>query len=241
MKQLVFLTVLILAFSFGIFAQTNGNLCPQIKFTLPNKSIVSEEPTAFAVEVGKNDSEHKFRYEWTFSRGKILKGQGTAQIEFIANEEDAGANFTVSVKVSGLPKGCSDTYSDIFAVTPLLIREPFDDMRKIALDDYKARLDSFMISLSNTPHSEGLIALEFSKTDKQRYKISLLRNINKHFIFRKFDLTRITFAINEAEFEERTLLWHISAGGKFPEHVKNYQIVKAEELERKLKELFAKQ
>ena len=243
MKQVIFLTIFILAFCFDVFAQTSKNICPQIKFVSPNELIVPDKSSNFIVEVSEIPEKDNLRYEWTFSRGEILKGQGTKQIEFSANEEDAGANFTVSVKVKGLPKDCSDTYSDTFSVALLPIIEPIDDFGKIALDEYRARLDNFIVTLANSPNYEGLISLEFAENSRNGYKISLLRSINKHLIFRKFDLTRITFAIAKKNIDEKSLFWIISPDEKSPKYVyvkEDYQIVKAEELERKLKELFPK-
>ncbi len=243
MKQVTFLTIFILVFCFATFAQTDKNVCPQIKFVSPNNLIGLDKPTNFIVKVTSNEGKNNLLYEWTFSRGKILKGQGTTQIEFIPNEEDEGANVTASVMISGLPEGCSDTYSDTFAIETLAIIEPYDDFGKIALNDYRSRLDNLISKLANNPNSEGLITLEFAKNSRDKYKISLLRNINKQFIFRKFDLTRISFAIAKKNIHEQSVFWITSADEKRPKYVyvkEDYQIVKAEELERKLKELFPK-
>lgn len=239
MKQIIFLIISILIVCVAGLAQDGKIVCPQISFVLPNGAIGAEQPTIFAAEIDGYQGKDNLQYQWTFSKGEILRGQGTAQIEFIAKAVDEGANFTASVKVSGLPKSCTDTFSDTFTVAPSIIVDPLDEIGKIGLNDYKSRLDNFMASLLNNPTTEGLIDLQFDKNDTPKYKISLLRNIDKHFIFRKFDKTRITFAIAEVDSEERTLLWLVPAGAKFPNYTDtNHKLIKAEELKSVLKELF---
>src|SRR5215210_4367097 len=110
MKQIIFTVILILAFCFAAFAQTNKIACPEISFVLPNHMPHPDVPITFSAKVGETTEKYNLSYEWTVSRGKILQGQGTSNIEFLAAEEDAGANFNVSVKVIGLPKICSNSY-----------------------------------------------------------------------------------------------------------------------------------
>jgi hypothetical protein len=106
--------------------------------------------------------------------------------------------------------------------------------------EYLARIDSFIIPIKEYPKSEGLITIRFEKNDSQHYKISLLKKIYNVFVFRKFDLTRITFAISEDNFPEETTLWVVPLDAKFPKYVKDYTIIKAEELKQKINELFPK-
>ena len=240
MKQIVFTAIIIVASCFMAFAQTN-NFCPAIKLDLPNTIFFPDEIVAFSVKIDENSEKNNLTYEWSFSRGKILEGQGTPQIKFSAAKEDEGASVNVSVKVIGLPKDCNNNLTDIFGVDSLPIGEPVDYFGKIALDDRRYRLDSFIIQLANDPNAEGLIVLDLEEKDSRTYKTSLLKNICGHFTFRKFDLTRITFAISESKYEERTVLWIMSLENKPPEYVdENYRIIKAEEIRKNFKALFPK-
>lgn len=247
MKQIIFTTILTLAFCFAAFAHAAENKCPEISFDLPNQMIFPDEPVIFSVKVGENTEKYNLTYEWTFSRGKILKGDGTSQVEFLATEEDERTNVEVSVKIVGLPENCADTYSDIYGIASLPIGDPVATLGKPkptrkGVENYLSQIDGFMISVKDYPNSEGLITLLFEKKDSRNYKTSLLKKIYKHLIFREFDLTQITFAISEGDFEEQTNLWVVPPEAKFPKYVldENYKIIKAEEFNQKINELFPK-
>lgn len=241
MKQLIFAAVLILAGCFAVSAQTVNNKCPEINFVSPKEIIIPASSTLFVVEVGGDEKRNDLQYEWTFSVGKILSGQGTSRLEYIASEEYNGSNITVSVKINGLPENCSDTRSDTYGIAALPIIEPLDDFGRVSSNEYKTRIDSFLFTVANNPNSEGLINQMFDKKATRKYKISLLKSIIKFLSFRKFDLTKISFAISREETEERTLFWVTLAGGKYPKYIEtDCETIKAEELEKKLKELFPK-
>ena len=60
-----------------------------------------------------------------------------------------------------------------------------------------------------------------------------------HFISSKYDLTKITFAISESDFDEETILWIVPVGAKFPKYAdKEYKIIQAENLEQEFDYLF---
>lgn len=239
MRQVICVTILIAATCLNGFSQTSENICPQIEFVFPTQIIIPNEPTIFSVKVGEKAEQKNLRFEWTFSLGKILKGQGTSQIEFVASDEENGGNLTVRVKVVGLPNDCADTKTETFGIASLPIGEPVDNFGKTSLDTHRSRLDVFIAQLANNPNAEGLIHIDLAEEDSRSYKTSLLKNIYGHLIFRKFDVTRIVFAISERK-SERTVLWIVPAGGKFPKYVlnENYQIIRAEDLNQKLKNLF---
>lgn len=242
MKQTFFIPILILAFSFSVFAQTSENSCPQVNLRLPLKLIQYNIPTNFSVEFG-NEFVGKFEYIWTVSRGEIISGQGTSKIEFLAGEENSGTNVTVSIKIKGLPENCTDTVSDIAVIEQLIEGDPVDSFGKLkstteGFYGYLSTLDNFMVSLQNSPASEGLILIQFNSADSREYKISRLRKTYKHFVFRDFNPARITFVVSQSG-EEETSLWVVPPGAEFPKSVeKEYKIIKAENLEQELKDLF---
>ena len=179
MKQIIFTIILIFAFCFAAFAQTDKNPCTEIKFDLPNQVPFPEKPITFSVKVGGDTEKYKLSYEWTVSKGKILQGQGTSRIEFLAAEKDAATNVNVSVRVSGLPKDCPNTHSDIFGIGYIPEGDPIDRFGKIVLDDYKARLEGLRREIGNDPTAEGLITVTFDKKYSRANKIS---NLKKTFI-----------------------------------------------------------
>ena len=208
---------------------------------MPNGSIPVDEPVNFEVKTDETAKNYNLGYEWTVSSGRMLKGQGTSAIEFSAGENDSAININVSVKITGLPKDCSNTVSDSIGVIHIPESDPFDEIGKISLNDYKARLDSFLARVEGNSNYKGLIQLKFNKSDSQKYKKLLVKNIYNYLEFRKFDLTRISLAIYEDDYEEQTTLWIASPGADLPKSVrKDYKIIKAEELLQKLNQLFPK-
>ncbi|MCA1622518.1 MAG: hypothetical protein LC768_07950 [Acidobacteria bacterium] len=179
MKQIIFTVILILAFCFAAFAQANKNSCPKIILTLPHKPLFPKEFAYFIVKINEAE-KFNVEYLWTVSTGKIIQGQGTSKIEFLAGKENQGANVNVSVKVNGLPKNCTDTASDVIGIIQLPIGEPYGNLgkhksTKNGLLEYLATLDGFLISVRENGLSEGLIVLRFDKKDNRSYKISLLQ------------------------------------------------------------------
>lgn len=241
MKQIIFTIILILALCFAAFAQANENTCPKVEIVFPEEMLVPGQAVIFAAEIDESAKKYNLGYEWTFSKGKIIKGQGTSKIEFAASEEDEGSNITVAVKIIGLPKNCSDTISHIVAVIDIPEEDPLDEFGKIDLNIYRGRLDSLLARVESYPNAKGLIQLKFNKNDSQKHKKLRLKNIQKHLEFRNFDLTLISLAIFEDDFEEQTILWIIPPGAKPPKAVtKDYKIIKAEEIIQKINELFPK-
>lgn len=126
-----------------------------------------------------------------------------------------------------------------------IIGEPVEGFGKVSLDNYRARLESFLVAVKADPTYEGLIELKFNKRDSRNYKITLLKNIIKFLEQKKIDKSRITIAIAESGFE-RTELWIVPQGIKFPisrtrdyKRVsgENYEIIKAEKFEQKINNL----
>jgi hypothetical protein len=90
-----------------------------------------------------------------------------------------------------------------------------------------------------------LIELRFDESDSRNYKTSRLRSIINFLKYRKYDLSRLIFAISEGG-DEATTLWIVPPGAKLPASrrvpsqsisEKNNQIVKAEELFQRINEL----
>ena len=243
MKQIISSAILILVFCLAAFAQANENQCPKIKFISPNQLISSDDSTIFEVKVGEGTEKLNLSYEWTFSKGKIIRGQGTSQVEFLAMRENENTNINVSVKVVGLPKDCSNIYSDIYSVATRPIGEPADSFGKLRTSkEYLARIDSLFIELDNNSSYEGLIVIRFGKSNSRNYKISYFKNILRAINFRKYDITRLTFAISEDNSEEHTTFWIGSSINEFIEdYLKDdFKIIKGKELEQKINELFPK-
>jgi hypothetical protein len=243
MKQIIFTIILIFACSFWALAQTSETPCPKISLIGPQELINIDEITQFNVEVSKEAEENKIEYQWTASIGKIIEGQGTPEIKFSAGSENAGSNFIVSVKLIGLPENCANSVSGTFAARPPIIDRFYDMFGELPKKNYLyGRLDNFFVALRNDPTSEGLVVLEFDKKEKRAEKIKRLNEISKHLKFRKFDRTRLSFLIVEAD-KEYTRLYIVPAEAEITQVISESEvqnIIKGEVFDQKIKELFPK-
>lgn len=240
MKLIVFITILVFVFCFTVFAQEGENPCPKIRLLSPEGLLKSSEPTKFNVDINGIEKD-KIKYLWMVSSGKIIQGQGESEIEFLANDENAGSKVTVIVNIFGLPKNCPNSVSDWFVIEPD-ISDIFPDAEyeKISFKDEKTALDKILVRLSTVSDYEGFIILEFDKKDNRSYKVSRLNNILNHIKFRGFDINRFTFVIFEGDIE-KTELWVIPNNIELLEiKPKDYQIAKAEELKQIINKLFLK-
>jgi hypothetical protein len=183
-------------------------------------------------------------YEWKTSRGRIVKGQGTAAITFYAGEEDAGREAKVTVTAQGLSDGCEVTASGTVSVASLPEFDPMDEFgrvgpRKTELWDFLARLDTFMSYVQSNRRSEGFLVVDFNSKDTTQHKVQHLRRIYDHFAFRRVDLKRLTVALSEDSYPEKTTFmgtWPAKA--LVPKYVRGYRIINAEDYRANLGSLF---
>lgn len=248
-RKIIFTAIFVFAFCLVVSARDIKDAqCPKITVIGPDSTKQPGEPFSFTGKVVGDVEKSDISYFWTVSKGKILKGQNTSKIELTTTEDEENSTVNATLKIIGLPENCPNSATDIAVIASLPIGEPVESFGKIDLEDYKYRLDNFFIYLNQSLYSEGLIEIKFNRQDSQKYKISLLNEVNQFFEFRKYDKTRITFAISEGDYE-RTELWIVPQGAKFPKSrtetyerisEKSYKIVKAEDLEQKINEIFPK-
>lgn len=118
--------------------------------------------------------------------------------------------------------------------------EPLSSYAKASANEEKAHLDNLLITLSENETYEGVIILKFDKEISINKRIKRLQDIIRWAKFRKFDVNRISFMISE-DASEYTTLFALQENDKFFEDLrKDYKLAKAEEFERKIKELFPK-
>lgn len=217
--------------------------CPEIDLLLPNGVIEAEASATVVARLSGGFDYSSSALRWSLSKGKIASGQGTAAITFVTSEDDEGTNIKVTLSVGGLPPHCRSVASDLIGIASLPIGEPVDTLGKIgstkkAFWSFLSILDTYMSVVINSPNYEGVITVEFNRKDKRQEKVRHLKRILNHFGFRKFDLTRITFAVSEGNHPERTTLWTMPPDAKYPKYARDFQKIKAEEFNKKIKDLF---
>lgn len=244
MKQIIAGVIFILALSNADgFAQTDKDFCSEIKFAEEQRLLNPNKPAQINVELGEEFKSYKIKYLWAASGGKITRGQGTPAIELTPGLKDEGYNIFVTVKLDGLPENCLDTMSHTFAVARRAMDTPwFDSFLKLPKRVIEARLDNYLVALRNDPTADGLIALEFDKAESREKKIKRLNIILAHVNLRRFDKSRLKFLLSEAD-EEYTKLYIVPQGANLTRVFSESEvqsIIKGEEIERRMKELFPK-
>jgi hypothetical protein len=230
MKQITFTAILILAFCLAAFAQVSENSCPAIKLIGPAGITQPSEPVLYVAEIGKEAEKYNTEYIWTVRNGKIIEGQGTNSLKFLPDEGGSEMISTVTLEIKGLPKQCTNTFSENFYIfiSPSSIQ--VDEYGKVPNGDEKARMDSFFVQLQNDPTAEGIIKVGNDK-DLMRH-LTFLSNYTR---LRNFDRTRISFLIASGN-EHLTQLWIIPAGAEMLD-CDDCLIIKVEDFE-KLQKLF---
>jgi len=116
----------------------------------------------------------------------------------------------------------------------------FDQFGKLPLNDQKARLDALFTTITNDKTLISFIEFRLNKKESRKKKIKRFKAISRHFDRRKVDKTRFILAFVEGD-EEITSIYvqpqNVSLG-YLPSD--NYKIVKGEEFEQKIQELFPK-
>ena len=116
--------------------------------------------------------------------------------------------------------------------------DPLAHYGKVSANEEKVHLDNLFFKLSQDRAYEGIIVLEFNKKTSVNKRVNRLREIIKLAKFRRHDITQISFAISEKNSEHTTLLALQENSRFFEDLGKDYKLVKAEEFEEKIKELF---
>ena len=119
---------------------------------------------------------------------------------------------------------------------------PFDSFGKLSLNDRKGRFDNFFAALSNNGDAKGVVIFELDKNESKAKKRKRLEEISKRFNFRKIDKFRFKFIVYEGD-EEFTTFRLIPKTKNWDDLLyedRDYKLIKGEELQQKINELFPK-
>jgi len=215
MKQLIFLIILALFFSFSAFAQTEKLPCPTIDIS-GGAPVDVGEPVSFTVALTNGAENLNVKYEWSVSSGIIASGQGTSTITIDTANILSGTSFTVKVKVTGLPENCKNIAEDTGAVIPKIHLELFDEYGKIPAGEFKARLGNLYTELGNNPNFQGYL-INYG-TDKEI--AAREKQIRKAIDFLKYDSSRVTIVNGGANPNGAgvwTKVWIVPPGADNPQ------------------------
>lgn len=164
-------------------AYVDGHTCPSLAIAGPNEVNAGETFKLNTAFDGGGDSS----FNWSISSGVIVGGQGTREITIKTDpKQDGKITATLSINNFGGPPFCETTSSlTVQLLGPVLI----DEFKLGNQGELKARLDAYLIALSNHPESKGVIEIypvrqiEFSR---------ILNTVNQYIKLRGFDMSRIS-------------------------------------------------
>jgi len=166
MSKTSFFTILIFAFCFSAFAQTNETSpCPTISVTGPPGIPKPNEPFIFTASISQDADKFNPMYVWKVYDGEIIEGQGTLILKVL--QKDLGESLTVSIEVIGLPKGCANIASETAAPLDLPSVVMIDSFSTPTAKINKARLDNFTLELRKNSNAQGYIIEKFERTTPQ--------------------------------------------------------------------------
>ena len=230
MKALLLIVVSVLAFSFQVRAQSLSVSCPTVKLLMPEHLLTPGVEQKLGVEITPAGLIEKLDFQWQVSTGNIASGKSSISPVIVATKEQAGTNITVTLRLLGLPTDCPDYFSDTIGVVPIMIGDYLDVFGNIASDHVKAFIDNFFISINNYPQSEGAIIVTFGKDEPDRIRLQRLERVLNAVRFRKYDITRLTFVIEQDFAEPQTRLWQVPPGADLPGTREKTNLIKGEDL-----------
>lgn len=186
MKQIFFVTILTLVFSFSAFAQTEKSPCPKIEVNSNGIERLGE-PIYFTAHIGDDTNISKFEYNWTITAGTIAAGLGSPTITVDTTGLQV-INLTATVEIKGLPENCASTFSKSYFVDISGDPRLFDEYGKLSANKIKERIKNLYVELGNNTNFKGYIInygtdAEIAAREKQ---------FQKAINFFKYDASRVT-------------------------------------------------
>jgi len=89
--------------------------CPSINIVGPVGITPADELARYEVTVDTHGRSYDLSYNWKVTSGRIVSGQGTQKLEV----SDVELTQTVTVKIGGLPIGCTSEFSDTSIIEPV--------------------------------------------------------------------------------------------------------------------------
>jgi hypothetical protein len=130
--------------------ESRGRDCPVISVS----QVEAGPGLIYKANIQGGDLSVTPKFNWTIADGKILSGQGTAEVSI---EVDRSYSFSVLVEVTGYAADCPNK-----AGYSLIIDRPppsrkFDDYGDLKFSEERLRLDHFALALDNEPGSQAYI------------------------------------------------------------------------------------
>jgi hypothetical protein len=149
---------------------------------------------------------------WTVLGGDIVErepGEITVQ-----SNKGAGSRAIAYLEIPAIPQPCPNRFSHAatFRYEPQLI----DSFGRLSTGELRARLDIYLMELSNNPASQGVVHIYGSRTGGISQSTAFERLIKNHIGFRRFPAERITVVNAGYREEMRRDLFIVHPGAEMP-------------------------
>lgn len=213
-------------------AQTPRPDCPVVVITSASKFLRAEGNAKFTAVVA-GGSGKSLEYQWALSRGTIVSRSDKQEVEVKPGLENAGTSMDVFVKVTEVGSTC-ETYSSFVAeIFRDPIGEPVDRFGVATSGLVKMVIDNYFISLMDNPGHHGYIYFEYDKKENSYQRQSRINSILSAIRFRRYDVSKISFALYHCPTGTATTLWLAMPGAKMPDENGPYEIVDGASILRK--------
>jgi hypothetical protein len=215
MRNLLKTSILVFAFCFCAFGQTNNTApCPTVSVIGPPGIPVPNEPIIFTASLSKEAVNYKVNYNWTVSGGRILDGQGTETLRVTPN--NLGESLTVTVEIIGLPADCANKVSETASrcgLPPQPIQ--IDVFSKPFTHIDKNRINEIVRALQNDPTAQLYIIFRHKEKNTSKMASQKEREISNSLVKAGLAADRIT-TITDFGKSESVEFWFVPAGATPP-------------------------
>ncbi len=210
MRKLLLMPIIALLYCGPLFAQGEpGPVCPYINITGPPGPAAPGKTARFAVSI--EPAVDNPQYEWTISDGKLLRGQGTPQIDV---EVPQTWSLAATVSIKGLPAGCPDMATELMHWDPPPQALKLDEFTSRITEIEPGRIERIRRAIDQNPDSRFLVCAGFEskKGDAARRQrigelAEALRESNYEW--------RFTFVTVESD-RDYFQIWIVPAGADMP-------------------------
>lgn len=205
-------------------AQTAASACPTVSISTPNGLLPADEKTKFSAEI-HGGSGKNLGFRWAISRGVIVSRSDAQEIEVRPGKDYAGHSLEIFVRVNEVGGACTTFSSTVAEVRANLIVDTFNDFGAVPSGQVKSIIDNYYVMLNNNLDAQGYIYFEHGENESRPQRLSRLNAILSSIRFRKYDITRISFAVYHCPTLTETSLWFATPGAKLPDENGPYTIV----------------
>jgi hypothetical protein len=177
-KAIGSLVITVFAAAIGAGQENVGTECPSVNILGPAGIAVPGEDISFSITLSGTVPDD-IKYSWTVSEGKIVSGQD-AQLLRVRTPKGSSYNVKATVKITGLSKGCPDTFSESAGAACKCTTQLIDAYDNVTLIEEKARLKLAAAKPKDWPESNIYVIVYPPKSMRRlQQRITGLRNCAK--------------------------------------------------------------